>query len=132
MNIDLRSIESRVRALCSRYGDAVDRGDVDVLIDCFVADGELRGTQTYRGHDALRRLVEGADAGTRHATFDVHVHATRSDVVCSTAAFVVLRPQSNGWHVVVRQGLYDDTSVISADGELRLRRRVVIDSREER
>ncbi len=94
MAIDLGYLEDRlaINDLFVRYTTALDRGDVETLVDCFTPDGSLDSPAVgqHAGHPAIRAFAErfarfhAGGAQLRHAISNLaaEIDGDRATATC--------------------------------------------------
>lgn len=110
-----------IAELTARYNDAWDTGDVDLWLDCFVAEGQFiqRGVPETKGLNALRAMITAMlPAGLVHLTMNHRI--TVADGHASQLARVILGQRSErrepGSSVWVTSGFYEDQLRATDDG----------------
>jgi uncharacterized protein (TIGR02246 family) len=127
------SIEDRlaISDLFVRYTTALDRGDVDTIVDCFTPDGSLDSPAvgSHAGHAAIRafgeRFARFHERGTqlRHfiSNLAVEIDGERARVTCYLLNVITREGASR----MLAPGHYD-CDLVKAEGCWRFQRRVVI------
>jgi uncharacterized protein (TIGR02246 family) len=131
--IDLGYLEDRlaINDLFIRYMTALDRGDVETLVDCFTPDGSLDSPAVGRhsGHAAIRAFAErfarfhAGGAQLRHviSNLAVEIDGDRAAATC----YLLNMLTRDGRSQLLAPGRYECELVKSA-GQWRFHRRVVI------
>jgi uncharacterized protein (TIGR02246 family) len=131
--IDLGYLEDRlaINDLFVRYTTALDRGDVETLVDCFTPDGSLDSPAVGRhaGHAEIRAFAERfarfhqGGAQLRHVISNL---AAEIDGDHATATCYLLNVLTrDGKSQLLAPGRYE-CELVKSDGQWRFRRRVVI------
>ena len=133
MAIDLGYLEDRlaINDLFVRYTTALDRGDVETLVDCFTPDGSLDSPAVGRhaGHAAIRAFAERfarfheGGAQLRHVISNLAVEIDADHATATCYLMNVLT--RDGKSRLLAPGRYECELVKSAD-RWRFHRRVVI------
>ena len=114
-----------------RYTTALDRGDVETLVDCFTPDGSLDSPAVGRhtGHAAIRAFAErfarfhAGGAQLRHVISNL---AAEIDGDRATATCYLLNVLTrDGESRLLAPGHYE-CELVKSDGQWRFHRRVVI------
>jgi uncharacterized protein (TIGR02246 family) len=131
--VSLADIEDRlaISDLFVRYTTALDRGDVETIVDCFTPDGSLDSPAVGRhaGHTAIRAFAERfarfheRGAQLRHVISNLAVELDGDRARASCYLLNVLT--RNGKSELLAPGRYECELVKSA-GAWRFQRRVVI------
>ena len=131
--MSLADIEDRlaISDLFVRYTTALDRGDVETLVDCFTPDGSLDSPAVgqHSGHAAIRAFAE------RFARF--HEHGAQLRHVISNLAVTIEgeRAQATCYllNILTRSGKSEllapgryECDLVKSEGKWRFQRRVVI------
>ena len=121
-----------IEDLFVRYTTALDRGDVETLVDCFTPDGALDSPAvgSHAGHAAIRafaeRFAEFNRRGSqlRHviSNLAVDLDGDRARATCYLLNILTRDGESR----LLAPGRYECDLVKSADGRWRFQRRVVI------
>jgi uncharacterized protein (TIGR02246 family) len=114
-----------------RYTTALDRGDVETIVDCFTPDGSLDSPAVGRhsGHAAIRAFAERfarfheRGAQLRHVISDLAV-AIDGDHARATCYLLNILTR-NGKSELLAPGRYE-CELVKSGGEWRFHRRVVI------
>lgn len=117
MNTDELADRVAIGELTARYNRAFDDGEVDAWLDTFVEDGEMqRDGRTWKGHDALARLLQKVGWGTVHVTTDaiVEIDGDRARQWCTLV--LLRRERDRRPPVVLATGRYEDELRRTADG----------------
>ena len=132
--MSLSSLEDRVAIedLFVRYTTALDRGDVDTIVDCFTPDGSLDSPAvgSHAGHAAIRGFAERfarfnqRGSQLRHviSNLAVEIDGNRAKATCYLLNILTRDGKSR----LLAPGRYECDLVKSADGQWRFQRRVVI------
>ena len=127
-------IEDRlaINDLFVRYTTALDKGDVETIVDCFTSDGSLDSPAVGRhaGHAAIRgfaeRFARFNDRGSqlRHVISNLAVEfdGNRARATC----YLLNILSRDGKSRLLAPGRYECDLVKSTDGQWRFQRRVVI------
>lgn len=122
----LSQLEDRfaIQDLLARYAWALDTGDVDALVACFVPDGVLiedvfEEADHWRGHDELRRLGEHYRSvpnfpGRQHHVTQVQIDGAGAWRAVRSFTFVT-ECRGEPPYVVRFAGYYED-QVVKVDG----------------
>jgi len=131
--VSLGDLEDRlaINDLFVRYTTALDRGDVETIVDCFTPDGSLDSPAVGRhaGHAAIRAFAERfarfheRGAQLRHviSNLAVEIDGDRAKATC----YLLNVLTRNGKSELLAPGRYECELVKSAD-VWRFQRRVVI------
>lgn len=131
----LNQLEDRfaIQDLLTRYAWALDTGDVDGLVACFVPDGVLiedvfEEADHWRGHEQLRRLGEHYRSvpnfpGRQHHITQVQIDGTGERRYVRSFIFVT-ECRGEPPYVVRFAGYYEDT-VVKIDGAWLFSERVI-------
>jgi uncharacterized protein (TIGR02246 family) len=114
-----------------RYTTALDRGDVETIVDCFTPDGSLDSPAVGRhsGHAAIRAFAERfarfheRGAQLRHVISNLAV-AIDGDHARATCYLLNILTR-NGKSELLAPGRYE-CELVKAQGQWRFQRRVVI------
>ena len=131
--MSLADIEDRlaISDLFVRYTTALDRGDVETLVDCFTPDGSLDSPAVgqHSGHTAIRAFAERfarfheRGAQLRHVISNLAV-AIDGDHARATCYLLNILTR-NGKSELLAPGRYE-CELVKAQGRWRFQRRVVI------
>ena len=134
--MSLADIEDRlaISDLFVRYTTALDRGDVETLVDCFTLDGSLDSPAVgqHSGHAAIRAFAERFAAqragGTqfRHMVTNIAADIEPGGDRARATAYLLVLISRDGKSRRLPPGRYECELVKSADGQWRFQRRVVI------
>lgn len=131
--MSLADIEDRlaVSDLFVRYTTALDRGDIETLVDCFTPDGSLDSPAVgqHSGHAAIRAFAERfarfheRGAQLRHviSNLAVELDGDRARATCYLVNFLT----RNGKSELLAPGRYE-CDLVKSEGTWRFQRRVVI------
>lgn len=131
----LNQLEDRfeIEDLLARYAWALDTGDVDALVDCFLADAVLiedvfEEADHWRGHAELRRLGEHYRGvpnfpGRQHHVTQIRIEGGGAQRAVRSFAFVS-ECRGEPPYPVRFAGYYED-QVVKLDGVWRFRERLV-------
>jgi uncharacterized protein (TIGR02246 family) len=131
--VSLADIEDRIAIsdLFVRYTTALDRGDVETLVDCFTPDGSLDSPAVgqHSGHAAIRAFAERfarfheRGAQLRHviSNLAVELDGDRARATCYLVNFLT----RNGKSELLAPGRYE-CDLVKSDGKWRFQRRLVI------
>lgn len=121
-----------IEDLFVRYTTALDRGDVETLVDCFTPDGSLDSPAvgSHAGHAAIRAFAERFAAFNRRgaqlrhviSNLAVEIEGERAGATCYLLNILTRDGESR----LLAPGRYECDLVKSADGRWRFQRRVVI------
>ena len=121
-----------IEDLFVRYTTALDRGDVETLVDCFTPDGSLDSPAvgSHAGHAAIRAFAERFAAFNRRgaqlrhviSNLAVEIDGERARATCYLLNILTRDGESR----LLAPGRYECDLVKSADGRWRFQRRVVI------
>lgn len=121
-----------IEDLFVRYTTALDRGDVETLVDCFTPDGSLDSPAvgSHAGHAAIRAFAERFAAFNRRGSqlrhvisnLAVEVDGERARAICYLLNILT----RNGESRLLAPGRYECDLVKSTGGRWRFQRRVVI------
>lgn len=122
-----------IQELVTRYNRAVDRGNVETWVSCFVPDGAFQGVLgRQEGHDELRAFASELATGPGGEAFRPMRHWTTNFVIGHDAGPDTARMRAD--HILFRQtaeagvpllmGVYRDRLVRGADGAWRFAERV--------
>jgi uncharacterized protein (TIGR02246 family) len=116
-----------IRELTARYSHAVDNGDPDGVLACFVEDGWFKAYRHLVGHAELRKLGEERTPARipRHVVTNVLIQGRVNepdiaDVKCHLLSYGVT---SSGIEFRT-SGVYEDV-VVKVNGEWKYRSRLV-------
>jgi uncharacterized protein (TIGR02246 family) len=131
--IDLGYVEDRlaINDLFVRYTTALDRGDVETLVDCFTPDGSLDSPAVGRhsGHPAIRAFAERfarfheGGAQLRHVISNLAVELNGDHATATCYLLSVLT--RDGKSRLLAPGRYE-CELVKSSGQWRFHRRVVI------
>ena len=120
-----------IHDLFVRYTTALDRGDVETLVDCFMPDGSLDSPAVgqHSGHAAIRAFAERfarfheRGAQLRHviSNLAVAIEGERARATC----YLVNILTRNGKSELLAPGRYE-CDLVKSEGKWRFQRRVVI------
>ena len=131
--MSLAEIEDRlaISDLFVRYTTALDRGDVETLVDCFMPDGSLDSPAVgqHSGHAAIRAFAERfarfheRGAQLRHviSNLAVAIEGERARATC----YLVNILTRNGKSELLAPGR-NECDLVKSEGKWRFQRRVVI------
>ena len=131
--MSLADIEDRlaISDLFVRYTTALDRGDVETLVDCFTPDGSLDSPAAgqHSGHAAIRAFAERfarfheRGAQLRHviSNLAVAIDGDRARATC----YLVNILTRNGKSELLAPGRYE-CDLVKSEGKWRFQRRLVI------
>jgi uncharacterized protein (TIGR02246 family) len=121
-----------IEDLFVRYTTALDRGDIETLVDCFTPDGSLDSPAvgSHAGHAAIRAFAERFAAFNRRgaqlrhviSNLAVEIDGERARATCYLLNILTRDGESR----LLAPGRYECDLVKSADGRWRFRRRVVM------
>src|SRR5690242_18524717 len=127
-------IEDRlaISDLFVRYATALDRGDVETVVDCFTADAQLESPVigVIAGHDAIRafagRFAAQRAAGTqfRHMVTNIAAEISAEGNRARASAYLLVLITRDGQSRRLPPGRYECEAVKEA-GAWRFQRRVV-------
>jgi len=128
------SIEDRlaINDLFVRYTTALDRGDVETIVDCFTPDGSLDSPAvgSHSGHAAIRTFAERFAAFNKRGSQLRHVISNLAAEIDGDRAratcYLLNVLTRDGESRLLAPGRYECDLVKSADGQWRFQRRVVI------
>jgi uncharacterized protein (TIGR02246 family) len=128
------SIEDRlaINDLFVRYTTALDRGDVETIVDCFTPDGSLDSPAvgSHSGHAAIRAFAERFAAFNKRGSQLRHVISNLAAEIDGDRAratcYLLNVLTRDGESRLLAPGRYECDLVKSADGQWRFQRRVVI------
>lgn len=131
--MSLADIEDRlaISDLFVRYTTALDRGDIETLVDCFTPDGSLDSPAVgqHSGHAAIRAFAERfarfheRGAQLRHviSNLAVELDGDRARATCYLVNFLT----RNGKSELLAPGRYE-CDLVKSEGTWRFQRRLVI------
>ena len=121
-----------INDLFVRYTTALDRGDVETIVDCFTPDGLLDSPAvgSHAGHAAIRGFAERfarfnqKGSQLRHVISNLaaEIDGERARATCYLLNILT----RDGHSRLLAPGRYQCDLVKSADGQWRFQRRVVI------
>ena len=121
-----------IEDLFVRYTTALDKGDVETIVDCFTPDGSLDSPAvgSYSGHAAIRAFAERfarfneQGSQLRHVISNLaaEIDGDRARATC----YLLNLLTRNGESRLLAPGRYECDLIKSADGRWRFQRRVVI------
>ena len=131
--MSLTDIEDRlaISDLFVRYTTALDRGDVETLVDCFTPDGSLDSPAVgqHSGHAAIRAFAERfarfheRGAQLRHviSNLTAEIDGDRARATC----YLLNVLTRDGKSELLAPGRYE-CELVKSEGKWRFQRRVVI------
>ena len=131
--MSLADIEDRfaISDLFVRYTTALDRGDVETLVDCFTPDGSLDSPAVgqHSGHAAIRAFAErfarfhehGAQLRHVISNLAVTIEGERAQASCYLLNILTRNDKSE----LLAPGRYE-CDLVKSEGNWRFQRRVVI------
>ena len=131
--MSLAEVEARlaINDLFVRYTTALDRGDVETLVDCFTPDASLDSPAIgqHSGHAAIRAFAERfarfheRGAQLRHviSNLAVEIDGDRARATC----YLLNVLTRNGKSELLAPGRYE-CDLVKSDGTWRFQKRVVI------
>ena len=128
------SIEDRlaINDLFVRYTTALDRGDVETIVDCFTPDGSLDSPAvgSHSGHAAIRTFAERFAAFNKRGSQLRHVISNLAAEIdgdrAQATCYLLNVLTRDGESRLLAPGRYECELVKSADDQWRFQRRVVI------
>ena len=131
--MDLAEIADRllIEDLFVRYTTALDRGDVETIVECFTADGALESpvVGAYRGRDAIREFAgryarfheKGAQLRHLVSNLAVTIDGERATATC----YLLTMLTRDGRTEMLPPGRYE-CDLAKVSGQWLFRRRLVI------
>ena len=120
-----------ITGLLNRAGTAYDTGDLEFIMDLFLADSVFEiviagnDPMAFAGKENIRGLFEGAHATQtdqrRHCITNIYF-TDETDTSVTAVSTLILISVENGALTVLSSGLYTD-SVVLVDGAWKLQRR---------
>ena len=109
-----------IRELTARYNNAIDNGDVEGFIDCFIPDGIFYTTADVqlKGREQIRSFGSVLGYGCIHMTMDAIVTVDGDKARQSCTMLVAKRQKDKQDVSIVTTGRYDDHLVRTAEGWL--------------
>ena len=124
-----------IQNLVVKYTIALDTLDADMYASAFAADAELTfGGNTYRGRDAIRKLVTGFKAQrdaqadppkSYHALTNTYVELVNDHEAHHRSYWQTITGPSSGPFTVGGMGRYEDT-LVKRGGEWLIQKRQII------
>jgi uncharacterized protein (TIGR02246 family) len=131
--VSLADLENRfaINDLFVRYTTALDRGDVETIVDCFTPDGSLDSPAigSHSGHAAIRAFAERfarfheRGAQLRHVISNLAVEIDGDHAQATCYLLNVLT--RNGKSELLAPGRYE-CELVKSEGKWRFQKRVVI------
>lgn len=116
-----------IRDLIARYSHAVDDGDPQGVVDCFVEDGVFKAYRLLIGHAELRKLGEERtpERIPRHIVTNVLIQGRPNEPDVADAKCHLLSYGVTAKGVELRtSGMYDDV-VVRQNGKWKFKSRLV-------
>ena len=131
--MSLADIEDRlaISDLFVRYTTALDRGDVETLVDCFTPDGSLDSPAVgqHSGHAAIRAFAERFsrfnERGGQLRHFISNLAVTIEGEGAQASCYLLNILTRNGKSELLAPGRYE-CDLVKSEGNWRFQRRVVI------
>jgi ketosteroid isomerase-like protein len=132
MSIEYQADRLAIEDLFVRYAIALDNGEVETVVGCFMADAALESPAIGRiqGSDAIRafagRFAAQREGGIqfRHMITNLAVELTPGDERARATAYLLVMISKNGQHRSLPPGRYE-CDLTKIDGRWRFSRRVV-------
>jgi uncharacterized protein (TIGR02246 family) len=101
-----------IHDLFTRYCCALDNGEVETVVDCFIADAVLKSPVIdLRGHDDIRafagRFAAQRAAGTQFRHLVTNIAVTIDGAHARASAYLLVLISANGGHRTLPPGRYE-------------------------